>query len=424
MAKELLGVNNNVTDALFQSTFEGILSSQWGYRGFRNRPDFVRQRIEIIPKNGSSTPAWGSLLQFSIPKRAAILRRLSARWRTAALVPDAPDDEVRFIDYAGFATMQRVTMRYGSNEIHRIEPLELYITNRLDHRRKDQEAIANLAGGDLPATGLLVDSRENRATAAQDWVVHLPFHFSELPDKNIFLEGLGYELEVDIQLPQLYDVIDVTLPIAANPTGGDISRFRLEAELIHIEDYERDFHVNRTMSDTGLFHAVREFQYQAREPVPIGQKMSYRLTNLKGACFEFRWILRDTQDVDGQLTGRKDLFNFLSFALGTNGDEYWQIRASGIEVMSPMDEKWNIFVENRDLHSGDSGDLIYGAAFGYHPEDRRNCSGHKTWAGMTNPTLEIDFGAANASATLIVDGISREYNAEHRIQGDLVKIFK
>lgn len=426
MAKESLGVNNNVSDALFQSVFEGLADSQWGYRSFKTRPDFTRQKIVINPKSGSTTPSYNSTQQFEIPKRAAILRRLSVRWRAASLGATGSATDPRFVDYVGFALLERSLLRYASNEIHRIEPLELYITNRLDHRRKDQEAVARLAGGDLSA-----GQRATLAGAPQNFTVHLPFHFSELPDKCVFLEALGHPLEVDIKLRDFSDVVDADS--AGSPSevnGGAISNFRLEAEIIHIEDYERDYHVQRTLDDTGLIMSVREHNYQPRVTVPTAvQDFTYRLTNLKHSCYEIRWVLTRNAETDGQVTGSKDYFNFYDFSLppfglaSAAGDENWRLDASGIEIISPIDSQWNIEVENRDLHSGDSGDAIYGQAFGFHPEDRRNCTGHKTWAGMTNPAIIYRFNT-NTPAGYSVQAISREYNALHSIQGDLVKIFK
>lgn len=423
MAKESLGVNNNVTDALFGSVFEGLTDSQWGYRGFKTRPDFVRQRISISPKSGSTTPGYDSTQLFEIPKRAAILRRLSLRWRTAALAQSAGSN-VRFVDYYGFAAIRRSVLRYASNDIHEIQPMELYLTNRLDHRRKDQEAIARLAGGDLTNA-----ERATLAAGVQNWTTHLPFHFSELPDKCIYLESLGYPLEVEISLDSFVRLTDADgSPTTAQVSGGAISNFRLEAELIHLEDYERDYHVGRTLSDQGLVMAVREHRYQPAEAITSSvQDYTYRLTNLKGACYEIRWVIQSTLDTAGSAySGRKDYFNFVDFSTigsGTAGDEYWYLDASGIEIVSRTDAQWNIEVENRDLHSGDSGDAIYGQAFGFHPEDRRNCTGHKTWAGMTNPAIVLRFNG-NTPSNLQITAISREYNAQHNIQGEIVKLFK
>ena len=418
MSKETLGINNNVSDALFQTTFDDLFSSPWGYRGYKTRPDFSRQRIDITPDNTGVT--YGGVIRFTIPKRAAILRRLSFACTTAALSgPTLP----RFVDFAPFRLLEKTLMRYGSNEIQDIRPLQHYIEMRHDYRRKDQEAIARLAAGDLSAA-----ERIALATARQDWLVHIPFHFSETPDKCIFLEGLGFPIEIDITTSSLADI--TTGSSATAVAGGALTNVRLVAELIHIEDYERDFHIERSLDEVGLLQAVRDFRYQpALAVTAAAATFDYPLTNLKGSCYEVRFVCQTVTEATSSTTGGatattddKDFFNFVTWT--ATADDTWILQASGINVIDPMTEQWNVNVENRDLHSGDPGDLIYGQAFTYQPEDKRNCTGHKTWAGMTNPTIQIRAGGSGFPSGIQILGISREYNATHTIQGDLIKVFK
>jgi len=418
MSKETLGINNNVSDALFQTTFDDLFSSSWGYRGYKTRPDFSRQRIDITPDN--TGVSYGGTLRFTIPKRAAILRRLSFAVSVAALGgPTNP----RFVDFAAFRLLERTLMRYGANEIQDIRPLQHYVETRMDYRRKDQEAIARLAGGDLSAA-----ERITAAAARQDWIVHIPFHFSETPDKCIFLEGLGFPIEIDITLAALADIS--TGQTATAVSGGALTNIRLVAELVHIEDYERDFHIERTLDEVGLLQSVRDFRFQPASSITAAAAVfDYPLTNLKGSCYSIRYITQDITEANSSTTGGatattddKDFFNFLTWT--ATADDTWILQASGINVVDPMTQQWNIDVENRDLHSGDPGDLIYGYDFTYQPEDKRNCTGHKTWAGMTNPTIQLRAGGAGFPANLQIIGISREYNATHTIQGDLIKVFK
>lgn len=437
MSKESLGVNNNVTDAMFQTVFGNLMDSTFGYRGYKTRPDFAIHRIILTPKVGATTPSYSSALDYEIPKRAAVLCRVSSRWNVAALAGVAPS----FVDYYGFAAHKTAIMRYGSNDLQTIRPLEMYLTNRLDHRRKDQEAIAELAAGDLSLT-----ERQARATGTQQITVHWPFHFSELPDKAFFTEAVGSPLEFQFRLDEFENLVNDS---AAGVTGGAISNYRLECEMVHVEDYERDYHIHRTLDDDGLIIACREHNYQPNLIVPVNTtQIRYPLRNLKKACVEIRWVLRDRQQLTQNFDNSLDYFNFLSFALtaDNDGSEEWELDASGVEIISPMNEQWNIFVENRDRHSGDSGDRIYGASFSFYPEDKRNGTGHKTWAGMTNPELLINFGgstaatppsaqgvaavppipggATGADGDYIITAISRDLQAEHRIQGDVVTIFK
>ena len=43
---------------------------------------------------------------------------------------------------------------------------------------------------------------------------------------------------------------------------------------------------------------------------------------------------------------------------------------------------------------------------------------------LTNPTIQLRAGGAGFPANIHIVGISREYNATHTIQGDMIKVFK
>lgn len=434
MPKDNLNINFNVGDPLFMATFKGLLSSKWGYKGYSTRPDFVKQRLDVTSDNTFTYQGTG---RFKLPKRAAVLKNIAARWVAGALVPNDPGtqpapspslalSEPRFVNWAAYAALARSELFYGTKSLHTILPMQLFVQNNLYERRKDIAALGEMAGGDLSggATGP-GDSREFRAAQAsgQLFTVPIPFYFTELTDKAIHTEGLGYQLEVQITLDAFLNLVDVSTPAANTPTGGGITNFVLHCEYIHIDDMERNWHINRTLDDVGIVKLFRDVQYQPRETI-TGTPTQYRmaLRNLYGPCYELRWFLRDPLDVDGQLTGRKDYFNFLPFAYGaTVGLENWLVEASGTRIIEPMDQQWNLFKENAEQHSADSGRYIFGGTFTYDTEDMRNATGHKTLAGTPNPTLEVNFGGA-CPASLIIDAMAFQYNNMHEKRGDIQKM--
>ena len=429
VGKSGMTINFSTADPLFISVFKELSDSKHGYKSYSTLPDFAKQEIEVSPENTVNDGMTG---RWVLPKRAAILSSVAARWRVGALVPNDPAtqpapspslalSEPRFVNFAGYRTLERTECRLGPTILHRIDHEQLFIQSQLYDEEAQIIAKNEMAGGDLTngATGP-GDSREARATGTQKFTVNLPFWFDELDDKGCHIEGLGDLLEFHVNFARFLDVVDVSTVGANQPTGGAITDAVLRFGLIHISDKERNYHVQTTRIDDGVLMLFHEFKYQPAQAVPTAVESRFPMRNLRGPTYELRWVLQDTRDVSGDLTGRKDWYNYLSFAQGVApGDESWRMEAgTGQEIVERMDHQWNIFMENSKSHSNHPGRNIYGTSFNNDTEDRRNAVGHITINGLTNPELVINFGAA-AAANQQIRIIACEYNVMSARKGDI-----
>ena len=426
--KDHLNANFSTADPFFLSVFRALGDSKHGYKSYSVLPDFVKQELELAPEN---TPGYGLTGRWKLGKIAAICSSVALRFRLGALVPNDPAtapapspslslSEPRFVNFVGYRMAERAEVRLGPNTLHRIDFTQLFIQNQLYSEEAQVIAQNEMAAGDLAggATGP-GDSREARATRVQKCTVNLPFWFDELDDKAVHIEGLGDTLEFNITFPRFLDVVDVSTVGANQPTGGALSDVVLRFSLIHFSDKERNYHIATTRIDDGVLMLFHEFKYQPAQAVPLTLEMRYPLRNLRGPTYEIRWIVQNDADVEGDLTGRKDWFNYLSFALGAApGDEFWFLESQGNQVIERMDHQWNLFAENSKSHSNHPGRNIYGYSFNNDTEDRRNAVGHLTLAGITNPEIIVNWGAV-PGAGLRISAIAMEYNVMSARKGSL-----
>lgn len=403
MGKEKLNTKFNIQDPLFIADFQSNASA-FGYKDYVKLSNWVDEYQYLTP-DGSNT-GFSANLTFKMPKRCTFLGPVQFETTYSSLSANG-GGSARLVDYAGFRQINLARARYGSNILHDLDYRILYLLHRLNKSRERREAEEKLVGGNMS-----IWERTARGMASQSFITDIPWWWTNHPMNNVCIDALSHQLEMVITTCSAGDLSQATSGTAPTYT---MTNAQMKCRLIHVEDDERDYNIDRCLHGAGVVMPFRDFETQYDNAIAGGgTQFDIQLTNLRSTFSDFRFMVQPTTNTNSPGTINNLPFSFTQISS-------WQINAAGLPIIDPMTDS-----ENRDLiqpteHSGYSGDFIYGKASALDVEDMNNSTGHDNWGGMTQPRLTIVFPSDPGASICHV--ITNSPNTIQQSKGDLMKNF-
>jgi hypothetical protein len=403
MPRELLNTKFQVQDSVHIAPFHPE-TSIFGYKEPHRHPNFIVEPIEFSPTSDARLAATS---RFQITKQQALLGPLYVKTTISALTANG-GGTARLVDFGGFRLINKFTVKYGSNTIQTLDWRILHVWFRSWKNDEKMDFLAGLVAGDLTAA-----ERETLGASAQVLYTPIPTYWVHHPMLWENTEALSHHLDIEVEYS--------TGSAASQGTSGTAPTFTITASVLrcyiaHVEDDERDHHVNQHFTDVGVVRSIRDFSTQYDNVLTSGST-SYvvRLTHLKGPIWGFRFVLREKTAIQSDGTTTNQPFTYQSLVS-------WKLDAAGVAIW-PLTTHTDNMLDN-DIHqSSHTGELIYGYYRTLDAENRLDSMGHDSWDGYTNPQLTLTFSGALA-ADYIVDVIAFTYNTVQAAKGDLQKNFQ
>lgn len=334
-------------------------------------------------------------------------------------LPNAPYN--CFVDFEALAALQKVEVWHGQNLVQRITGEMLYLDYCKSMDIEAQKAAQKLLLGNTPTA-----TRVTYANQTMDmWVDLRRLWFTGNPRRYFLCTATASELELRVYLNPLTSIIQQS----ANANGAVTCNI-LQGELVtfdvQVEDDEKKFLLASTETSEGINYKFNDCELQLNSLIPHGtQQAQIQLTNLKGACYALDMLLKinpqgniqsDATNLDlvpltgktgGTHTKNNAYFgaadcggNTLPAGVNPSGDVYqlaksWQLVSADVIVWDTTPDIYQRYYIFPFYYRGvTDGSPIYTAVLSMVPTDAGNCSGHKTFSAMINPTVTVNYPGA------------------------------
>lgn len=403
MGKEKLNTKFNIQDPLHIADWNPF-TSVFGYKDYHKVSNWVVEYQDLAPD--SNNLGWGGNVTFHIPKRSTLLGPVQLKAVLSAVTP-VGGGTARLVDYAGFRMYEHINARYGSNPLQRLDWRIMWVLHKLYKSRSKRDAENALVGGNLS-----VSERQALALSTQSFITDLPFFWTHHPSLFLTLDALSHPLEIIVTLSDMAAVGQGTSGTAPTITVNDI---KLKCRMLHVEDEERDYLIDRCLEGAGVVKAIRDFETQYNNIIAGGStSFDIGLTNLRGVVTEFRYFVQNYIDNNSAGTVNNNPFNTIKVAS-------WEIKAAGLQVVDPMTDTENRHLFNAQEHSGDTGVYIYGESNAIDVEDWLNSTGHDNYGGFTQPKITVNFASDPGQCVMHVIAVTA--NTTQESKGDVIKNF-
>jgi hypothetical protein len=468
-SKDLLPFSSTqVADAYYTAGDFDPRHSMFLYDGWTTTNNFAFRRRRLDPIG--QPLQYGATAIFRLDRSAFLRGPMQLIYRRTGLtqpvgtVSDALYN--CFVDFEGFASVAQVEVWHGQNKIQTVTGEDLYQDYVKNKDREEQIATAVLVHGNLPL-GPLTNAGENRidkAQSTQELVIDLrKLWFTASPRKYLLCTATSNEVEIRVTMRNLSEITQSTT--TAYPTGSSIVFGQLQSLDVSVEPAEMNYLLAQVEQPTGINYKFNDVENQLNIPIQAGVlDHTIQLTSLRGACLSLEFTLRtnprgnittlnttqsnldlDGMPIRGKVAGTgTHLRNAAWFG---HTDTAWNALAA---INKPEYVGLDVY-RTVDFHSITTSDLvlwdrtsdkisryyifplyfrgtvgnspIYCCPFAMVPGDSANCSGHKTWNGMTNPILRLEFASAPAY-DLLVDVRSHIYQNVQHVRNEIFKTFQ
>lgn len=407
MSKETLNSKFNVQDPLHISDYHPSLSP-YGYKGYVKFPNFEREIQQINPV--SNGPALNSSARFTFPKRSTYIGQHQLVATLSAVTANGGGTAC-CVDFVGFRLYPLIQYRFASNMLQQLDYITLHLLHKLFKRKEAQVAEAVLVRGNLS-----IAERESLAAGTQKLYTDIPCFWTHHHSLFLNRDALSHDLELNVTLASAGDITQGTSGTTPTVTLSDLY---VRTQLHHVEDNERDDATARTLSGVGEVKSIRDFELQTSNVIAGGQaNYQINLSLMKGLVSDFRFVFRRTTALTSPGTISNKPFEYVRF-----DDDFlrWEIKASGIQVVSSEYAKENLFIHNAQDHTAMAGVPAYGYSASHDSEDFMNSTGHHNYGGFSSPILYLYF--ASDPGPLTMDIWTLTYNTIQQVKGEIVKNF-
>ena len=393
-------------DSVFKSDFSGLNKTPFGDKGMGKIANNVRQ-VQFKTPDSNSSATFGSKAIFKMGKRQNFIGCTHLVWTISALGGAATSP--RLVDFAGYRSIGKMVFFYQQKDIQTLWWNTFHPFHELEMDTEDAAAVEFLVLG-----GISQANRVTAATAPQTAYVKLPFFYTGHPSKYLLSDALSHEPEIEWDIPSLGDLTQSDN--ATTPTGT-ISDIKLRIETYHVDEIERDYHIDRTLTDTGVVSYFPDFEYLLNQtPSGSGTTRTLNISGIRGSVLTVRFVLRNPTNITtpGTATNLPTTYVTLS---------RWRIvDDGGMEVTNWQTHTENLYIENNLYNSGTVGTAIYGFASSFKPEDVLNSTGHDSYSNFSQPTIEMEF--ASDPGSLSIDVFTKSRNTTQMVKGDLIRNFR
>lgn len=462
-SKELLPFSSSqVADAYYTAGEFDPAHSMFIYDGWTTTNNFAFRRRRLDPVGGAL--AYGATATYRLDRSAFMRGPMQLIYRRSALTqPGGTVSDANyncFVDFEGFASLQHVEVWHAQNKLFTLTGEDLYQDYLKNKDLEEQKATDVLVHGNLPL-GPSTNGGQNRidkASATQELIVDLRrIWFTANPRKYLLCTASSNEVEIRVTMRNLSEITQSTGN--AYPSGATIQLGQLCTFDVSCEPAEQRYLLAQTEQEGGINYKFNDYELQPNIPIPNGQaEYVIQLVNFKGPCYCFDFTLRynprgniltSGADLDGmpirnKVAGGTHLRNNAWFG---HQDTAWNALAAvnkpqyvGLDVYRTVDfhsitsSDVVVWDETSDKYSryyifplyfkGTVGNSpLYSCPFAMVPGDSSNCTGHKTWAAMTNPVLRLRF-LTPPTYDLLLDARSHVYQNIQHARNELFRTFQ
>ena len=367
------------------------------------------RHIQYISPNSNSAATFNSKATFKYGKRQNFVGRTYLMWTAGAL---SGATNPRFVNYAGFRSVGKVESLYQSKDLQILHWNVMHPFHKLLDNFERQTGVETLVGG-----GLDEASRITAAGGSQTFIIKLPLFYTWHPSKFVLTDALSHEMELDWTIPSLGELTQSDN--AVTPTGS-ISDVKLRIDTYHVDEIERDYHIDRTLTDTGIIFYAPDYEYLLDQtPDGSGTSRTLNIQGLRGSVYDFRFVIRDPTNVTSPGTADNLPTTYVDGAFLNR----WRVTQSdGSEIINWTSSTENIFLENTEYHSAVPGTAIYGVPLCFDPEDYLNSTNHDSFSNFSIPTVEFEFSSDPGS--IVIDIFTMSRNTWQIVKGDILRNFR
>lgn len=402
--RNLMNTNTGPQDSyLFDDSMSPWLPEKWS-----TISNFHRETKEFSPSTSSTSP--GGKTTFQIQQTLADYLGdvyLSLR---ISITAGSGGTYQRFMDFLGYAAIQRIEIKQGSNLVRVIDGLDLQVYyHRMLMDRDEAAATSELVFGDKTAAERLTAAT---TTGFVDVFVRIPWHYTDT-HKYFPISVLGSELTFEITYSaadRFYQTDHSTLPVVS------FSNQKLIMDLIHVPSDEQAYLQQNADMNEGLLYLFHEIaDKHSSVTIPSGStSFTLQLNQMKSPVVELVFVVRKSSNVNNA-NPINDLFVFEQI-------QDFKITGSSLDVVVTKTDSWCRWKEFPQFHSGVPGDYIYFHSFSICPEDERDHNGSLNFFNLTAASITINFASAIGEA-YILDIIPVTRNIDQVRSGDYKKIF-
>lgn len=317
-------------------TAAGIISSglyndenlPFGPRKYGQSAPFVRENLNIQPIGGSA--ALNTTVTYRVRKQGDYGGRIAFRGTLRALpAPVVAGKFARYADGAPLFMIKECRIKYNSQKLQTIKPLELYLHQEF-HQNDEEKANSNYNTLlNMPDAQRSADS-----VSAQNFKVNLYTAFPQHDQSNhLFVNGLANDLEVEFDFDSGANIVqsdDTATPYAIPADSTFLTNTALQVEYIHVTENKRQDMVVTYANPNGIRYLFNDYQYYNDRILGTtalnGSIISVQIrSNLNAPCSVlyviFRWVADLTRSAPSLLgDGGRDYTNVGGWYAPTGND--------------------------------------------------------------------------------------------------------
>ena len=367
-----------------------------------------KEKREITPVIEATAPGGKTVFHLE-DTLSDYMGEIVLRWTNSAVTAGSGATFTEYVDYAAIASIGSIELRYGSNHLQTIRPVQLHAYDySMVKDREEQLSEDELMLGNKTQT-----ERRTAAAAARTFYLRIPTWWITDTHKYLPISCLSNELNIQINWASIDKVIRTDA--STNPSLS-MSSTVLISTLIHVSSQEQSAIQIDSDQDEGLMYCVHDFSDIHEEILLASGSSSFtvQLQNIRSPVVELLFVVRKDSEVNST-TLRNDPFNYQAIST-------FKLKGSGLDIVRDVARTENQFIDFPDYHSGVAGSNINLIVHSLNPEDRRDQWGSLNYFNINNATLTITF-AANLAENHVLDVIGVTKNIMQIKSGDIKKFF-
>lgn len=380
MASSALSSNNSVLSAPLLS--QSYADSFFLPKKYRTAPNFVRETETV----DATFTSW-SKASYVIPRNHHFVGRTYFEVTVAALGGITAGETAEYVDGAPYFAISRMKLIYGTKTIQSWTGAQVlkFINEQRD--AQETEAVAT-----DEALGYSLAERRLRGTAAQTWIIRLPYFWDRLPCHYLHAVSNSLDLKLELTFNTLPTVINQSL--AGDTVTSAMTLAKFHFELYHVEEGESTQYDLMRQTGTGISFRVIDFQEHTNEAIATAvTEFSLELKNFSMPSHGFLITVQRQSDIDTVNT--RSYLNYLTI------DDI-ELKSGGKSIIAKTGAE--IFLKRvgpSAKRRKDQSQNIYFIPFAFTPWSVSESNGLLAVQEMNNPKLYLYWDAATGQANYL-----------------------
>jgi hypothetical protein len=323
-----------------------------------------------------------------------VLKSCTLVLQLAPLTAGANTYNARYVDDAGYRSLERAEFDYGGNEIQPLfgDHLHFSMVQELPHDELTRRY-------KLQGAGLSDNQRAVAARADQYLYIDLPFFWTKRPDAHWHQYALQRLTRIIlyfrnanflVQATPNPGVTDLSTCAAPTPVGGSFIKshwLRFEVSTPSLATKEVFRSMVEGMKDVGWNYPFADLQRLRDITIPAGTlNYTYLLSTFTKYGYNLRFIIRPTLNLQPNFLNNNcwQLIDLASFSF----------EMSGIQYQQPIDDFYHKHAQLGKHYYGNEEIPVYNVLFTEYPDVATHGMGGIEMSNVVNPTLKITFPGA------------------------------